>query len=139
MLQKRAAATLGCLADKLGSVDATPPEFIKGEYEIKALYGKFASEDKQNEIHMLVYGPDRRTAVLYESYLTDVRGSTSVFIGQWATFKDVSGNLSPDVLPGGLATHQRILKLVQKIQQEDSLLIPHGQAEASTRSCVWQP
>jgi len=138
-LHEKATVTVACLAEKLNSIGAAPPQFEKGEYKVKALYGKFAEEDEANEIHLLIYGSKGKNAILYESYLATANGKTSVFIGNWATFKADATGLVPDELPGGLATHERILRLMKRVAKEEPFVVPRDQAEVSNRVCIWTP
>jgi hypothetical protein len=138
-IRRISTVTLACLAEKLTSIGSAPPEFEAGKYKVKALYGKFLEQEQTNGIHILVYGPSNASATLYESYLEKAGAKPSIFIGEWATFKNEQGQLAPDDLPGGLATHEWYLHLLKMLQTKTAFIITSDEAKASKRNCIWTP
>jgi hypothetical protein len=138
-IQRLSTATVSCLADKLTSIGGAPPEFEAGKYKVKAFYGKLLEQEQTNGIHILVYGPHDASATLYENYLEKAGVKPSIFIGEWATFNNVRGQLIPDELPGGLATHEWYLHLLETLQKKTAFIITSDEAKASKRNCIWTP
>ncbi|MGP8259962.1 MAG: hypothetical protein ACLQM6_08430 [Acidobacteriaceae bacterium] len=138
-IRKISTVTVACLVDKLTSIGGAPPEYVAGKYKVQALYGKYLEQEQTNGIHILVYGPHGASATLYESYLEKAGAKPSIFIGEWATFKDEQGRLAPDDLPGGLATHEWYIHLMKTLQKKTAFVITSDEAKASKRNCIWTP
>jgi len=135
-LHQVAVASLSCLSENQTPGDA-PPVFRKGEYKVKALLRKSTSEEPNN-LHLLVYRP-RGGAILYENHIEQKRTKVLVDAGEWATFTGKEEQLIPDELPGGLATHQRIFKLMRKLQIEPAFIVTRIEVKAAQKVCDWTP
>ena len=137
--QTRAEASLHCLAVKLGSIGHAPPVFDDSRYKVQVLYGKYSTIDRPNELHLLVWGAGNTSAAFYETDIEEKDQSFSILIDQGATFSVVKGALVPDELPGGLATHQRISRLVKRLSSQKPLLIDRKNVQAYNCKCSWTP
>jgi hypothetical protein len=138
-MQTMVSSSLACLVRELKPIGAAPPSFSHDRYKVQALFGEYSQDDRPNELHMLVWGPQQLSAVLYEQDISSVDGRRRIVIGQWATFTSRNGRLIPDELPGGLGTHQRILEMVKRLRNEHDLFIDAGDLDEKRSECVWKP
>ena len=135
----RAKASLHCLAVKLSSIGHAPPLFDGAQYKVQVLYGKYSAIDRPNELHLLVWGAGDTSAAFYETDIEEKGQNFSIQIDQGATFKVVNGALVPDELPGGLAMHQRISRLVKELSSQRPILIDRMDVQAYKCKCSWTP
>jgi hypothetical protein len=135
-LHQVAVASLSCLSENQTPGDA-PPVFRKGEYKVKVLLRKSTSEEPNN-LHLLVYRP-LGGAILYENHVEQQRTRMLVDAGEWATFTGKGERLIPDELPGGLGTHQRIFKIMRKLQTEPVFIVTRSEVKAAQKVCDWTP
>ncbi len=135
----RTEASLHCLSVKLGSIGHAPPLFDGALYKVQVLYGKYSTIDRPNELHLLVWGPGETSAVLYETDIDEKDQNFSIQIDQGATFNVVNGVLVPDELPGGLAMHQRISRLMKELSSQRPILIDRNDVRAYRCKCSWTP
>src|SRR5271157_278079 len=137
--QDLAIADVSCLTQKLNTLGFAPPQFEDGKYKVKEMLEVYSGPEGSNEMHLLVYGPQENTAILYDSFLRTKDRKLTIFIGQWATFKLVRDNFTPDELPGGLATHKKILGIMRKTEYQTPLFFNVNEVRAAKAVCIWKP
>jgi hypothetical protein len=131
------SATLSCLYENRKELGIVPPEFQKSKYKVKALLEK-SSVEEPNNLHLLVYRP-HGGAILFENHIEQKRVKVLVDAGEAATFTGKEERLIPYDLPAGLATHQRIYKLMRKIQTEPTFVIDRSEVDSTQKVCDWTP
>jgi len=133
------SANTSCLVQKLKGIGSAPPQFDKGKYKVKGIVQPHSGSEGDSEVFLLFYGEHDTSATLYSSFLREEQKGLRVYIGQWSTFKTENGHLTPDELPGGLATHRKMLEVFRRVQLEAPLLLEADEVQAAKPVCIWQP
>jgi len=134
----RLGNVLYCLQAKMSSIGYAPPRFNARSFRIRYVYGKWSPIDEDDELHMVVYGPSERSAILFEVYLQTKDGKQEIFIGEPTTFKKEHGVLVVDELPGGQATLRRIEALFHVISYRPVVTVMDSQVKAGPEACVYE-
>jgi len=135
----RLGNVLYCLQAKASSFGYAPPHFDANSFRVRYVYGKWSPVDENDELHMMVYGPQQESATLFEVYLQTAGGKQQIFIGDAATLKREKGQLITDEIPGGQATLRRIERLLTVISHRPMITIPDSEVEEGPTACVYQP
>ena len=130
---------LYCLQTEASDFDSPVPRFDAHSFRLRYVYGKWSPVDESDELHIVLYGPEEKSATLFEVYLNTKAGKHQVFFGDLTTFKTEKGRLVTDEIPGGLATLRRIEKLFSVISRRNALTIKNADVKPGPAACVYEP
>jgi len=129
---------LYCLNTKLQSIGYPPPHFDENSFRVRYVFGVVdKSEDKNNELHLVVYAKDENRAILYQVYL-DQGAQPSIYIGEVGTLKQENRVMEPDEIWGGVGTYHYVKRLVRAVSAQPAITVPNSDVIASSRMCIFQ-
>jgi len=130
---------LYCLQTEASNFGSPVPRFESHFFRIRYFYGKLDPSDESDQLDVVVYGPRKRSATLFEVYLDAKGGKQQVFFGDLTTFKTEKGRLVADEISGGLATLRRIEKLFSVISRRNAITIKDTDVKRGPAACVYEP
>lgn len=131
-------AAIHCLNQFAPQNGLRPPQYTAGEYRVRYIYGKVASVDRVNELHLAVYGPHGRITTLFEVYLSYQGNHLNVYFGDATTFKRLNDRMETDEIPGGQATLNRVESLYAAITLTPAIDIRKDAVATANVSCVFE-
>lgn len=131
---KELTQVLDCLTRKGQPLGLAPSFANEQRYRLRYFYGvRDPSVDRQNELHLVVYGKDGRSALLYELLITGKLDCPHFEFINTASLKLRKGHWSVTETLGGVYTYKRIQQLVDFISTKRVIQVP---ADEVTRTCA---
>src|ERR1019366_4902736 len=127
---------LHCLDNKKLSPEYPPPRFESDSYRVRYILGVvIKGVDKENELHLVVYGKGEKKGIIYEVYF-EHDGRPSIVIGRVGTLKQEKGVMEPDETWGGVGSYYDEKRLLRVIFAKPAITIPASEVVAGPRRSV---
>ncbi len=126
---------LECLTHKSAPIGLYRDYSGPKSFRVRYLYGTLDPSDRENELHLVVYGKDGRSAILYEiliepQILTLVNaGSVEKRRGRWVVTET----------QGGVYSYERAQRLIEAIAKTPLKVIPLSALPRIEGECWFRP
>lgn len=132
-------AALGCLTQSEMKLRLDPAFAGDEAYRIRFVIGvKDPSVDRANELHMIVYGKDRLSALLYEALAEHGKGHINLQFINTASLRLKNGRWMVEETLGGVYSYSRVQDLVDIISKTQALNVPRSHVSQSNGNCIYQ-
>ncbi len=130
---------LHCLKSELPDTgEYAPPHIHANTYRVRYVFGIYGPADEEDELQLLVYSKDEKSAVYYDLHLMKEGQRSIIYLGLMGTFVKEHGKLVVDENPGGVATGFQVQKLADFLSRKPATIVLVKYIQPGPAACVYQ-
>ncbi len=130
---------LDCLTRKGARLPLDPSFADEKTYRVRYFYGvRDPNVDRENELHLIVYGRDHQSALLYELLITGKTDCPHFEFINTASLKLSKGRWLVTETLGGAYSYKRVQQLVDFISKTSLIGVPRTEVVHSCAECSYR-